>query len=304
MSVVIISIILPTCLYLLSSYFSWQLFIFSFIYGMFFMSTHATVWYHRYATHKAFKFTSPFWRFITSHLVIKTVPEETYVISHHVHHLKSDLPGDPYNPLGGFLYCMLADFNHQNISKDLSEDDYRRTSQYLSGTGIKLNSYKQYLKYGSVSSPWYTIVSTILNWCFWYTAFFYIGYFVKDSSLGHGIALSAFVAAFLWFILVRAFNYTGHGNGKDKHVDGVDFDRRNLSINQVRPGYFSGEWHNNHHLYPQSARAGFLSYQLDMAWVYIWSLKQIGAVNNVQNDKDKFLEKYYNSSKTTDSYNQ
>lgn len=199
---------------------------------------------------------------------------------------------------------MLADFNHQNISKDLSEDDYRRTSQYLSGTGIKLNSYKQYLKYGSVSSPWYTIVSTILNWCFWYTAFFYIGYFVKDSSLGHGIALSAFVAAFLWFILVRAFNYTGHGNGKDKHVDGVDFDRRNLSINQVRPGYFSGEWHNNHHLYPQSARAGFLSYQLDMAWVYIWSLKQIGAVNNVQNDKDKFLEKYYNSSKTTDSYNQ
>ncbi len=41
---------------------------------------------------------------------------------------------------------------------------------------------------------------------------------------------------------------TGHGKGKHKHVDGIDFDRSNLSINQMRPGLFAGEWHNNHHL--------------------------------------------------------
>ena len=69
--------------------------------------------------------------------------------------------------------------------------------------------------------------------------------------------LKYFTGAFFWYVLVRAFNYTGHGSGQIKHVDGVDFDRSNLSINQTRPGIFSGEWHNNHHMYPDSARAGF-----------------------------------------------
>jgi len=41
-----------------------------------------------------------------------------------------------------------------------------------------------------------------------------------------------------WFVLVRAFNYTGHGGGRVKHVDGIDFDRSNLSINQTRPVHY------------------------------------------------------------------
>ena len=32
-------------------------------------------------------------------------------------------------------------------------------------------------------------------------------------------------------------------------------------------------WQNNHHLYPGSARAGFLPYQIDFAWVYIQYVK-------------------------------
>ncbi len=80
-------------------------------------------------------------------------------------------------------------------------------------------------------------------------------------------------------------------------MDGIDYDRSNLSINQTRPGYFSGEWHNNHHLYPKSARSGFLKYQLDLAWVYIWILKQVGAVNRVQDDKEKFLSEHHNKRK-------
>jgi stearoyl-CoA desaturase (delta-9 desaturase) len=95
-----------------------------------------------------------------------------------------------------------------------------------------------------------------------------------------------------WFILVRAFNYTGHGSGEEKHQDGTDFDRSNLSINQMRPGLFAGEWHNNHHLYPGSARAGFLKYQLDLPWVYIWCLYQLGMVSSYRDSKKEFLRKY------------
>jgi hypothetical protein len=63
---------------------------------------------------------------------------------------------------------------------------------------------------------------------FWYGAFYLMG--------GHALACTMFSAALVWFVGVRAFNYTGHGGGEEKHVDGVDFDRRNLSINQMRPG--------------------------------------------------------------------
>jgi stearoyl-CoA desaturase (delta-9 desaturase) len=109
---------------------------------------------------------------------------------------------------------------------------------------------------------------------------------------GHGLACAVFTAAMLRFVLVRAFNYTGHGKGQEKHVDGIDYDRSNLAINQTRPGLFSGEWHNNHHLYPGSARAGFLPYQVDLAWIYIYSLHKIGLVSSYKDSKKAFLQKY------------
>lgn len=275
---------LPFFITFLVYYFSWKLVIVIAVYSMIIMGTHGTVWFHRFCTHKAYKFSNPFWRFVTQNLVIKTFPEEIYVVSHHVHHSKSDTPGDPYNPLGGFMYCMLSDVNHQSISKNLSEADYKRVSGFLRHSGVQINTYQQYLKWGSVATPFYTITLWLLNWAFWYTALYFIG--------GHALACAIFSAAMLWFVLVRAFNYTGHGKGKEMHVDGIDFDRSNLSINQTRPGLFAGEWHNNHHLYPGSARAGFLPYQIDLAWIYIFSLYKLGAVSSYHDSKQDFLRKY------------
>lgn len=270
-------------------FFTWWGLVAAIFYMMIIMGTHGTIWLHRYGTHKAYKFSSPFWRFITQNLVIKTIPEEIYIISHHVHHAKSDLPGDPYNPRAGFWYCMLADVNHQNISKDLSEEDYKRTAGLLQHTGIKANTYKEYLKWGSVATPTYTITRWLLNWVFWYTLLYLIG--------GHSLATALFSGAMIWLVFVRAFNYTGHGGGKEKHVEGLDFDRRNLSINQTRPGMFTGEWHNNHHLYPGSARAGFLPNQLDLAWIYIYCMYKLGAVSSYHDSKKEFLKKFFNKEK-------
>src|SRR5690606_8654990 len=104
------------------------------------------------------------------------------------------------------------------------------------------NTYEDYREWGSIADPFYTAGLWILNWSFWYATFFLIG--------GHALACALFSGAMFWVVGVRAFNYTGHGNGKEKHQDGIDFDRSNLSINQLRPGLFAGEWHNNHHLFP------------------------------------------------------
>jgi sn-1 stearoyl-lipid 9-desaturase len=287
MAWLITACMVPFLVVFLVSHFSLTLVLCAVVYSMIIMSTHGTIWLHRFCTHKSYKFSHGIWRFLTQNLVIKTVPEEIYVVSHHVHHVKSDLPGDPYNSRAGIMYCMLSDVNHQSINKNLSETDYHKAARFMSHTGVPINSYEEYRKWGSISNPFYTVASWFMNWAVWYLVFYLIG--------GAGLACALFAGAMFWFIFVRAFNYTGHGKGHVKHVDGIDFDRSNLSVNQTRPGLFSGEWHNNHHLYPGSARAGFLPYQIDLAWIYIFLLYKVGAVSSYHDSKKDFLVKYRNA---------
>ena len=283
---------LPFFYFFLTRYISIPLVLLFLLYAMIIMSTHGTIWFHRFCTHNSYSFSHKIWRFITQNLVIKTFPEEIYVISHHVHHAKSDEAGDPYNSTAGFWYCMLSDVNHQSLAKDLSESDYNKAAQMMQHTGVVINSYQQFKDYGSVAHPLYTVALWLGNWAFWFAAFYLLG--------GFALVCTMFSAAMFWFVFVRAFNYTGHGKGEEKHVDGVDYDRSNLSINQLRPGLFSGEWHNNHHLYPGSARSGFLNYQLDLAWYYIFGLYKLGLVNQYQNNRQDFMDNYVNEKQMKD----
>jgi fatty-acid desaturase len=266
-------------------HFSWTLVALGFVYSMIVLGTHGTVWLHRYSTHRAYTFRNGFMRTLCRNLVIKIVPEEIYVVSHHVHHRLSDQPGDPYNVHGGFLYCFLADANHQGINKNLDEADYTRLSGMLRHTGVRLNSYAQYQKWGSLCHPAFTVAHYALNWAFWYGAFFLLG--------GHALALALFGSACIWGFGVRTFNYEGHGAGKDKRQTGIDFNGEDLSINQLWPGYVAGEWHNNHHLYPGSARSGFLRYQVDLAWYFIWLWARLGAIASYHDHKAAFLRDHY-----------
>jgi sn-1 stearoyl-lipid 9-desaturase len=265
-------------------YFSFYLLGIAFIYSMVVMGTHGTIWYHRYCTHHAYTFSNKVWRFITRNLTINVVPEEVYVVSHHVHHARSDQPGDPYNASGGFLYCFLADVNHQAISENLTADDYARVVCLMRHTGIKPNTYRQYQKWASVARPGRSLIGWVLNWTFWAMVFYSIG--------GAALVFALFGAAGFWAIGVRTFNYEGHGKGKNKQREGVDFNKKDRSINQLWPGYVAGEWHNNHHLFPSSARSGFLNYQLDLAWCYIRLLKTLGGVASYHDSKKTFLSQY------------
>ena len=101
-----------------------------------------------------------------------------------------------------------------------------------------------------------------------------------------------FGCTFVWAIGIRTFNFDGHGKGRDKRRPGIDLNRADLSINQVWPGYVAGEWHNNHHLFPRSARTGFQPYQLDNAWLFIRGLERLGLVTHVIDDRERFLALY------------
>jgi stearoyl-CoA desaturase (delta-9 desaturase) len=267
-------------------YFTIPRLIIAFFYSMIFMGSHGTIWHHRYCTHRAYKFRNNFWRFFTQNLTLKIIPEEIYAVSHHVHHALSDQPGDPYNANAGFLYCFLADVNHQPIARNLSEKDYLKAVNLMDHTGISPNTYAQYQKFGTICNPTRAIIGIILNWGFWFAVFYLIG--------GFGLVCTMFGAAGFWAVGVRTFNYEGHGKGKDKRRDGVDYNREDMSINQVWPGFVAGEWHNNHHLFPKSARSGFKPYQVDTAWYYIKFMSMIGAVSSYHDSKKQFYAEYCN----------
>lgn len=279
-----------TCLFVLpfflffTTYFSFKLFIIGFIYSMVLMGSHGTLYLHRYGTHRAYRFSKPFWVQIIRNLVIKVIPEEIYVVSHHVHHKYSEEAGDPYNVHGGWLYCFLADANHQAIARNLNPTDYGRLVRMVEHMGLKPNSYEQYLKWGSICHPFRTIAHYTLNWAMWFGIFYWIG--------GIPLAVAIFGMAGVWAFGVRTYNYDGHGRGIDKRRDGIDFNRSDMSINQVWPGYVAGEWHNNHHLYPASARNDFLPYQFDGVWKTVKLLHKLGIINYYRDDKESFIRKY------------
>jgi fatty-acid desaturase len=277
--------LVPFFILFLVFFLHWWTLLAAFVYGMIIMGTHGTIWHHRYCTHGAYTFKNKFWRFVTQNLTISVIPEEIYVVSHHVHHSKSDQPGDPYNAQAGFLYCFLADVNHQPIAKDLQEGCYNRVKSLMKHTGVKANTYAQYLRWGSYVNPWRAVLSWLLNWSFWYLAFYLIG--------GHPLAFCLFGAAGFWAVGVRTFNYEGHAKGKDKQNEKTDYNNNDKSINQLWPGIVAGEWHNNHHLFPKSARSGFKPMQIDFAWYYIKVMSWLGAVSHYRDARKQFYERYY-----------
>jgi fatty-acid desaturase len=270
----------------LTKYFSWKLMLVGFLYAMVWIGVQGTVYLHRFGTHHAFTFRNPYFRFVVRNLSLKLVPEEVYIVSHHVHHAFSDQPGDPYNARAGWWYCFLAGDLHQRINQNLSQQDYTRVAGLLKHTGVRLNSYEQYQRWGSVTHPLRLIAHYLLNWAFWYGAFYLAG--------GHALATALFGWAAVWAIGIRAHNFDLHAGGKDRRRDGVDFDRKSLAINALWPGFVAGEWHNNHHLFPTSVRAGFLPWQLDLSFIFIWCYRLIGGVSSWRDGRERFYERHYN----------
>jgi fatty-acid desaturase len=266
-------------------FWNWRLALLGLAYSMIILGSHGTFWFHRYCTHRAFKFRNSFFRNLARNMVIKIVPEEIYVISHHVHHQMAEKAGDPYNVYGGWLYCFLADVNHQAINRELSEKDYNRVSALLRDTGVHVNDFEGYLHWGSLCHPLWTITHYVLNWSFWYAFFFFVG--------GHALACAIFGFAGVWAVGIRTFNFEGHGKGRDRQRDGIDFHHGDISVNQAWPGLVAGEWHNNHHLYPNSARSGYLYYQLDLPWLFIRGLFKLGVISSFKDSKEEFLKNFY-----------
>jgi len=250
-----------------------------------FGTSHATFYLHRYGAHRAFVFRDRFWLFICKNLAIKVTTEEIYTISHVVHHALADQPGDPHNPEAGWLNCALSISNHHPIAWDLGEADYDRLTRLIVHTGVRVNTYEQYKRWGTLCHPVHTLVAFAGNWSLWAAVFYALG--------GPGLVATAFGYTALYTWGIRNFNYFGHGGGRDRRKDGKDFHRGDLARNHWWPGFVGGEWHNNHHLFPNGARSGFLRGQVDLPWLLIAGLRRVGIITCANDPKERFLREYY-----------
>ena len=275
-TVVLLSSLVPFFVF----YFSWGSFLWIFLYALFVMATYTNFWSHRYCVHRAYSFRNSIVKWLCKNIVIKAVSEELHVPAHHVHHWAPDVPGDPYNPAGGFLYCFLADINHQRINQSLDEKDFYKVRKMLEHNGVLLNSYHGYKKWGTLSHPVGLLLEHIINWSLWFFLFYSIG--------GMSLVTASFGAAGLWSLSYRTLNYRVHLGGKEpsKERDSVGF-----SLNRTLPGILAGEWHNNHHLFPRSAKCGFEKNQLDMPWLFIHSLSRLGLVSDCRDDTNLYFSR-------------
>jgi stearoyl-CoA desaturase (delta-9 desaturase) len=232
----------------------------------FIATVYNTVWYHRYCTHRAFKFRSLWIARIFLWLNPVCFREESYVIPHRVHHAKSDGVGDPYGPHLGWLGSYLATESQQKMNRAISRRDYDRLCKSLEHIGFVKSSYSDYQRHGSVEAPWHYLARVLIANLFW-------------TAAAYGIAAAAGVLAwlagvFFYSFLVRDFNYRGHGGLFGQHVPGVP-------LNHVFYGLIAGEWHENHHAHPRSARSGLAWWQIDAPYWIIKLLALCGLVVNI-----------------------
>ena len=117
-----------------------------------------TAWYHRYCTHKAYRFRSSFWPRVFLWTNPVCFREESYVVPHHVHHARADKPGDPYGPHLGWLGSYLAT---PNLNTDINRSDYGRLAKSLRHIELPTNSYAEFQRTGSIETTSHWVARSI-----------------------------------------------------------------------------------------------------------------------------------------------
>jgi fatty-acid desaturase len=240
-----------------------------------------TFWYHRYCSHVAFSLKNvAYARFLlwTNPIVFR---EECYAIPHRIHHLRTETSEDPYGPLLGYIGSYLAIESSQKINLDLSESEYGIVVKSLNHIGIIVNNRERFRKTGSIENIYHYLARSIFAQLFWAGIAYLLG--------GIAFVFAWYGSVFIITFLIRDFNWRGHG-GKTRRAKktGWEFDGKSYALNQQFYGYLASEWHDNHHKYPFSANNGFLSGQIDTAFLLIKLLYRLGIVESYVDAKPLF----------------
>ena len=236
--------------------FSWRLLAVAFLVHFCCIGFGIGLGYHRLLTHRSYKVPKLLEYFFA---VCGTMTLEGgpifWVATHRVHHQFSDEHGDPHSPVEGggwwahIVWMLVGEPKHANADM---------TNKYAPDLG---------------RDPFYV----------WLSAYHWVPLVIFGTLMGVFFGYEYV----LWTVFLRVtyglhctwlVNSASHMWGP-RRFETTDDSRNNWWVAVLT---FGEGWHNNHHAYPKSARHGLAWYEIDVTWMQIWLLKQLGIATNVK----------------------
>ncbi|HEY9778324.1 MAG TPA: acyl-CoA desaturase [Planktothrix sp.] len=228
-----------------------------------------TIGYHRLISHRSFaspKFVEYFW-VLMGYLAFEGSPIWWATI-HRAHHRYVDTPLDPHSPRYGLHNAHFGWLMHrkypshidpQSQSKDLVDDPLYR---FLEQGG---NWWRAHVLVFAISIG----VRLVIWACF--------GWVAALASLAAAMAVLQIPLMLNVFCHIPKLGY--------KNFRCVD---DSVNVWWVALLAMGEGWHNNHHVFPGSARSGIRAHELDVSWLVICAMRKLGwatRINEVSEHK-------------------
>ncbi len=211
--------------------------------------------FHRLLTHRGYKTPKAVEYFLTfCGLLALEGGAINWVVTHRIHHSKTDLPGDPHSPRDGGWWAHMGwiltgtaqqhdDETMQRYAPDLMKDPVHVWMNRLYFVPLILSG---------------AALLAIGGW-----PMMFVGVFLRVTVGLH----------FTWLV-----NSATHMWGTRRFVT------RDDSTNSwwVALLTFGEGWHNNHHAYPRAAKHGLRWYEIDFNWYGIRMLQMLGLARSIR----------------------
>jgi stearoyl-CoA desaturase (Delta-9 desaturase) len=231
---------------------------------------------HRYFAHRSFKTSRAFQLFLAVLAAASGQRGPIWWAQHHrFHHQKSDQPEDPHSPVHrGFWFAHFGWLmDPRYIVTDLSAvKDLAKFPEL-----VWINKYHYIFPYSL------------------FVATFMLGQYTRvfgETGLGISAVCWVFVLSTL-LSLHSMFSVNTYTHGTKPNL----FNFRRFDIDDTTTNSWlmciptmGASWHNNHHRYMNSARAGFYWWQLDLAYLVLKLLSLLGIVWDLHQVPKHILE--------------
>ena len=221
-----------------------------------------TIGYHRLLSHRSFacpKFVEYFW-VLMGYLAFEGSPIWWSTI-HRAHHRHVDTPLDPHSPRYGFKNAHLGWLARGTYESHI--DPYSQAKDL-------------------VKDPIYLFLEQNGRWNRAHALSWVINVafrVVLWACFGWQVALASMLAAVAVLQIPLMLNVACHipklGYKNFKSLDD------SVNVWWVALLAMGEGWHNNHHVFPGSARSGFLAHEIDVSWLVICLMRKLGLVGRV-----------------------
>lgn len=212
------------------------------------------VGYHRLFSHLSFTASRPLTRVLATlgALTVQGGPT-AWVANHRRHHQYSDKPGDPHDSTRGFWWAHMG-WILVGVPKGELEERKRRYAPDM-----------MRVPYFRFLDRWYWALQIPLG-----LALLWVGGW---DMVVWGVAVRLVATYHTTYLVNSATHWFGY-----QTYDSRDRSRNNWWVALL--AYGEG-WHNNHHAFPWSARAGLRVWEVDVAYWSIRLFKKLGLVTDI-----------------------